>query len=128
MSIYYLRTDTASTLQQLMACMKALQQGNSKLTKMLFKHVKEQLEDNHETAVIDHNFVIDLLPLGKIDDLRETIKLMMGIGFAKECFEVYYNWQRESLEECLISLLGLPEINIRRRNIACGIPSYWHLF
>ncbi|RDX70799.1 Exocyst complex component EXO70B1, partial [Mucuna pruriens] len=116
-------TDNASLMQQLMACIKALQQGNSKLTDMLFKHVKESL-DKIELADVDYNFVIDALPSGKVNDLHETIKLMMGVGFAKECCDVYCNWRRESFKECLMNLLGLPEINIEEKLEGVGFKDY----
>ncbi|KAG4382958.1 hypothetical protein AAZX31_14G184800 [Glycine max] len=112
-----LRTDNASIMPQLMTCIRALPQGNSNVTNMLSKLVKEYLEDNSKPVVIDSNFVIDALPWGKINDLRKTIKLVIGVGFAQECYEVYCNWRRESLKECLINLLGLPEINVEKSRL-----------
>ncbi|TKY56550.1 Exocyst complex component EXO70B1 [Spatholobus suberectus] len=95
-------------MQQLM---KVFQQGDSNLTNMVLERTKEYLKDESELAGIDHNFVIDALPSGKIHDLQETIKLMVGDGLEKECGDVYCNWRRESLEECLKNLLGLQGIN-----------------
>ncbi|KAH1095401.1 hypothetical protein GLYMA_14G199500v4 [Glycine max] len=111
-------------MPQLMTCIRALQQGNSNVTNMLSKLVKEYLEDNSKPVVIDRNFVIDALPSGKINDLRKNIKLVMGVGFAKECYEVYCNWRRESLKECLINLLGLPEINVEEKSRLLEFENY----
>jgi len=74
-----LRTDNASIMPQLRTCIRALQQGNSNVTNMLLEHVKEYLQDNSNLAGIDHNFVIEALPSGYINELLETIKLMMGV-------------------------------------------------
>jgi len=101
----------ASMMQHLVDCAKTLGKDNSNLANTLFKYVKECVEDGSRLPVIDHNFVIDALQLGKINDLRKTIELMMGVGLTKECYEVYCNWRRESLKECLKKLLGFPEIN-----------------
>jgi len=92
-------------------CAIALGKDNSNLTNMLYEHVKECVEDYSKLQVIDQNFVIDALPMGKMNDLRITIQQMVGVGLRKECCEVYCNWRRESLKECLMSLLGFPEIN-----------------
>ncbi|KAJ1437545.1 Exocyst complex component Exo70 [Sesbania bispinosa] len=103
-------TDIASMMQQLTTCLKALQQENSNLIDMLLERVKGR----SQIVVTDHNFVIDALPSGKIDELHETVKLMLGAGFEKECFDAYSSLRREWLEECLIDkLLGLQEISIQ---------------
>ncbi|QCE01020.1 exocyst complex component 7 [Vigna unguiculata] len=101
----------ASVMQHLVDCAKALGKDNSNLSNMLYEHVKECVEDYSKLQVIDQNFVIDALPMGKMNDLRKTIELMMGAGLTKECCKVYCNWRRESLKECLMSLLRFPEIN-----------------
>ncbi|KAL2975836.1 hypothetical protein AAZX31_14G184700 [Glycine max] len=107
--------DNASMMQQLMACIEVLRQGNSNLTNMLLEHTKEYFDDKSELAGVDHNFVIDALPSGKINDLEETIKLMVDDGLEKECCDVYCNWRRESLEQCIINLLRLQGINIEEK-------------
>ncbi|KAJ1437547.1 Exocyst complex component Exo70 [Sesbania bispinosa] len=107
-------TDIASMMQQLATCVKALQQENSNLINMVLG-VLEWVEFRSEIVVTDHNFVIDALPSGRIDELHEIAKLMMGAGFEKEFSEVYSSWRREWLEECVINkLLGLQKINIKK--------------
>ncbi|KAJ1386247.1 Exocyst complex component Exo70 [Sesbania bispinosa] len=105
----------ASMMQQLTSCVKALQLENSNLIDMFLEQVKKYFEGNSELAVTDHNFIIDALPSGRIIDLHETAKLMVGAGFEKEFSEAYSSWRRGWLEECLINkLLGLEEINIKK--------------
>ncbi|KAJ1437549.1 Exocyst complex component Exo70 [Sesbania bispinosa] len=109
-------TNIASVMQQLTICVKALQLENSNLIDMFLEQWKEYFEGNSELAVSDHNFIIDALPSGRINDLHETAKLMVGAGFEKEFSEAYSNWRRGWLEECLINkLLGLQKINIENQ-------------
>jgi len=115
----------AITMQHLVDCAEALGEDNSNLANTLFKHVKECLEDDSKLQVIDHNFVIDALQLGKINDLRKTIKQMMDVGLTKECCEVYCNWRRESLKECLMKLLGFPEINTKENGKGVEFKDYF---
>ncbi|KAJ1437550.1 Exocyst complex component Exo70 [Sesbania bispinosa] len=77
----------ASMMQQLTSCVKALQLENSNLIDMFLEQAKEYFEGNSELAVTDHNFIIDALPSGRINDLHETAKLMVGAGFEKEFSE-----------------------------------------
>lgn len=69
--------------------------------------------------------MIDALQLGKINDLRKTIKQMMDVGLTKECCEVYCNWRRESLKECLMKVLGFPEINTKENGKGVEFKDYF---
>ncbi|KAL2317417.1 hypothetical protein Fmac_031293 [Flemingia macrophylla] len=111
-----LSTDNArnNMMQQLMARIKAIGQGNLKLTYTRFERRREYLEDGFELAGLDHNFVIDALPSEKINELEETIKLMLGDGLEKECSDAYCDWRRESIEDCLKFSSNLEAINIIR--------------
>ncbi|KAJ1437538.1 Exocyst complex component Exo70 [Sesbania bispinosa] len=107
--------DITSMMQQLTICVEALHQEDSKLIDMLLNEVKEYLEGTEsELLVTDHNFVIDALPSGRINDLQQTVKILVGAGFEKECSDMFSNWRREWLEECLTdNLVGSQEINIQ---------------
>ncbi|KAK7321397.1 hypothetical protein VNO77_32008 [Canavalia gladiata] len=97
-------TNRAIIRQHFLTCTKELQENSSNLSNMLLKRVK----GNFEVLVTDHNFMIDALPSETINNLHETAKLMVGVGFKKECFDVYSRWRKEWLEECVTSkLLGL---------------------
>ncbi|KAJ1386250.1 Exocyst complex component Exo70 [Sesbania bispinosa] len=109
-------TSIASVMQQLTICVKALQLENSNLIDMFLEQAKEYFEANSEPVVTDHNFIIDALPSGRINDLHETVNSMVGAGFEKECSEVYSSWRRGWLEECLINkLLGLQKVNLENQ-------------
>ncbi|KAL2317416.1 hypothetical protein Fmac_031292 [Flemingia macrophylla] len=106
-----LSTDNArnSMMQRLMACMKALGMDNSNVASMLLEHKKRKRKYGYKLVSVDHNYVIDALPSEKVNELEETIKLMVGDGFEKECCDEYCNWRRKSLEECLRNLFRLQE-------------------
>ncbi|KAL2317415.1 hypothetical protein Fmac_031291 [Flemingia macrophylla] len=112
-----LSTDNASNnmMQQLVDHMKALGHGNLNLPNMLWMGTRKYLNQNRSDELVgfDQNFVIDGLPSEKINELEKTIKLMVGDGLEKECGDVYCNWRRESLEECLKYMLNFEGINIR---------------
>ncbi|XP_061359933.1 exocyst complex component EXO70B1-like [Gastrolobium bilobum] len=61
--------------------------------------------------VADFDVVIDALPPGTVNDLREIAKRMVAAGFGKECTRVYGGCRREFLEESL-SRLGLQKLSI----------------
>ncbi|XP_061354310.1 exocyst complex component EXO70B1-like [Gastrolobium bilobum] len=104
-------TDIAGMANQLRTCMKKLKQKYLNVTYTLFPH----LEHNYQLSVTDHNYVIDALPSRLINDLHETVKVMMEAGFEKECYDVYTKRRKECLEDCLINkLLFGEEINIEK--------------
>ncbi|KHN19141.1 hypothetical protein glysoja_045792 [Glycine soja] len=47
--------------------------------------------------------------------LISSAAFAIGDGLEKECCDVYCNWQRESLEECLINLFEMQEINVKQK-------------
>ncbi|XP_027335853.1 exocyst complex component EXO70B1-like [Abrus precatorius] len=61
--------------------------------------------------VSDYDVVIDSLPPGTVNDLREIAKRMVAAGFGKECSHVYGVCRREFLEESM-SRLGLQKLSI----------------
>ncbi|KAK7300912.1 hypothetical protein RJT34_11763 [Clitoria ternatea] len=101
--------NTTSIMQHLLACVKGIQENNPNLVAVLLKRVK----DNSE-LVTDHNFVIDVLPLERINELHDTLKFMVSVGFEKECFDLYSSLRRQWLEECVMNkLLGLEKMGFQ---------------
>ncbi|KAK2376587.1 exocyst complex component EXO70B1 [Trifolium repens] len=102
--VQHFHTSLELLLQQFLTCMKELSQNNSNIEKMLLENVK----GNYKLVATDHNFILDAIPAETIDNLRETVKLMVDAGFEKECFDLYINLRKEWLEDLLINkLLGL---------------------
>ena len=50
---------------------------------------------------IENNLVVDALSVGIINDLHETVWLMLAEGFEEDCCRAYYDCGREFLKECL---------------------------
>ncbi|XP_027333350.1 exocyst complex component EXO70B1-like [Abrus precatorius] len=104
--------ELASMMQELMNCIKALEESDLNLTDTL----SEYLED-YDTE-LDCNLVMDTLPLETIDNLHEKVKVMMEIGLEKKCSEVYSTCRRKRLEEGVIgNLLGLKVINVEEAHV-----------
>ncbi|KAJ1437535.1 Exocyst complex component Exo70 [Sesbania bispinosa] len=118
-------TDTGKITQQFMNCVDELRKNNSNLANMLLERVKKYLNGNSELVVTDHNFMIDVLPREKINDLHETAKLMVNAGLQKECSEVYSTWRKEWLEECIKNkLLRLQKVGFQDYMISRWIKTF----
>ncbi|XP_057442153.1 uncharacterized protein LOC130733887 [Lotus japonicus] len=71
-------TNIAGMMQQLETCVKALQQENSNVMKMLSERAKECLEGKFEAELVtDDNYLLDALPSGRMNELYGIVKLMM---------------------------------------------------
>ncbi|WJX63698.1 hypothetical protein P8452_48555 [Trifolium repens] len=90
--------------------MKELSQNNSNIAKMLLEKVK----GNYKLVVTDHNFIIDAIGAETINNLRETVKLMVDAGFEKECSDLYISLRKEWLKDLLINkLLGMRKMGFQ---------------
>lgn len=81
--------------------MNELKKNNSNIGKMLLQKVK----GNYKLVMTDHNFIIDSLLPETINNLLNTVKLMVDSGFEKECYEIYNSYRKEWLEDLLINKL-----------------------
>ena len=105
-------TDIGSSMvEQLSNYVKALQQENPNLIKMLLVKLKDNLSDDSGFNVSDPDFMIKTLPTETMDDIHKTTKLMVSAGFEKDFFDVYISWRREYLVESL-SRIGLKKLSI----------------
>ncbi|TKY73332.1 Exocyst complex component EXO70B1 [Spatholobus suberectus] len=94
-----------SIMAQFLGCIEALKKENGNIIDTVLKHVDEYLKANvvhkEQIAVLqlhrDDNLVVDSLPLGIINNLRESIRLMMTAGLEEECLHVYSICRREFL-------------------------------
>ncbi|GAU13231.1 hypothetical protein TSUD_246010 [Trifolium subterraneum] len=101
-------------LQQFLTCMKELSHNNSNIANMLLEKVKGK----NKLVVSDHNFILDIIPDKTINNLRETVKLMVDAGFEKECSDLYISLRKEWLEDLLINkLLGLRKMGFKDHKI-----------
>ncbi|CAJ2652723.1 unnamed protein product [Trifolium pratense] len=106
----HFHTSLELLLQQFLTCMKELMQNNSIIAKMLLEKVK----GNYKLVVTDHNFILDAIPDETINNLRETVKLMVDAGFEKECSDLYISLRKEWLKDLLINkLLGLRKMGFQ---------------
>ncbi|KAK7321395.1 hypothetical protein VNO77_32006 [Canavalia gladiata] len=95
-------TDSSLIMSKFVACIEALKKKNRNLIRVLFTHLK----DKDQSPMIK-----DALPPRIINNLHETVKLMMAAGFEEECCHVYISCRREFLEECVWKL-GLRKLSI----------------
>nr|KYP72918.1 Exocyst complex component 7 [Cajanus cajan] len=82
-------------------CIETLKKENGKLIDAISKHVDGYLKTNVAEIHADNNLVVDVLPLGIIKDLQETVWLMLTRGFGEDCWRAYSSCRREFLKECL---------------------------
>ncbi|XP_027333706.1 exocyst complex component EXO70B1-like [Abrus precatorius] len=114
-------SDSVLIMSQLMRCIEALKKENRNLFRMISKHVEEYLkakldfEDEDHISVmqlyVDNNVVIDALPSRIVNNLHETVKLMVEAGLEKKCCRVYSRCRRKFLKEWL-SRFRLHEMNM----------------
>ncbi|TKY56537.1 Exocyst complex component EXO70B1 [Spatholobus suberectus] len=102
-----------------MGCIEALKKENWNIIDTIFKHVHEYLKanlvDKDQIPVgwqlhPDDNLVVDSLPLGIINDLRESTRLMVTAGLKEECLRGYISCRREFLK-VIISTFALQKLN-----------------
>ena len=86
---------------------------NDKLSFSVFNLSINSKAIDDPRLVIDHNFVLDVLPSRTIDALHEVAKSMVAARSEKECLDAYINCRRECLDECLLGLLKLKEGSIK---------------
>jgi hypothetical protein len=91
----------SNMVEQLSACLKALQLENSNLIEMLLEKLNEYLGDYSELTVYDLDFLINALPPETIDNLKKIAKMMVSTGFEREFYDMYSHCRRECLVESL---------------------------
>ena len=107
------------TKECFMSCIEALKKESESVISTIFMHVDKYLKANilsrdkisESLPVTDFDIVIDALPSGKVNELREIAKRMVAGGLGKECSNVYSSCRREFLEES-VSRLGLMKLSI----------------
>ncbi|KAK8467106.1 hypothetical protein PHAVU_008G252432 [Phaseolus vulgaris] len=96
-----------SITERFMECIEVLKKENETLMDTIWKHVDGYLKTDvvNKIAVvelhIENNLVVDALSVGIINDLHETVLLMLAEGFEGDCCRAYYDCRREFLKECL---------------------------
>ncbi|QCE01012.1 exocyst complex component 7 [Vigna unguiculata] len=102
------RNDSNKSVKaRFMKCVEVLEKENKTLIDTISKHVDGYLKANviNKIPVVelhaDNNLVVDSLPAGTINDLHETVRLMLAEGFEEDCCGAYYTCRREFLKECL---------------------------
>ncbi|RDY07254.1 Exocyst complex component EXO70B1, partial [Mucuna pruriens] len=110
-----------SIMTRFMGCIQALKKENVNVIDTISKHVDEYLKANvvddedHipvPQVLQDDNLVLDALPSGTINDLRESTRLMVATGFEEECCRAYCSCRKEFLNESLSTFgLQVQELN-----------------
>ncbi|RHN67639.1 putative exocyst complex component Exo70, cullin repeat-like-containing domain-containing protein [Medicago truncatula] len=98
---------------------------NPNLMDMILELVKKYREEKTRRIFIqwkllepNHAIMTDPIPSGKINDIREIAKLMVGARVEEEFTNKYISNRRGFLQELLINkLLGLQDINIDDDNV-----------
>ncbi|XP_014489812.1 uncharacterized protein LOC106752614 [Vigna radiata var. radiata] len=109
--------------QQLVNCIKELENENHMLVSMVCSHVDKYLKAvfySKEVPDPDINLVMNALPSEIMRRLKETVKLMVDAGFKEECSDIYNKWRREFLEQCLQKLgleIELQFVELKKRKI-----------
>ncbi|XP_027333397.1 exocyst complex component EXO70B1-like [Abrus precatorius] len=106
--------DKDSIMARLMSCIEALEKENENLINMLSELVNQYIKGNRISVLQllpDYDVMMHTMPLGIINDLHETVKLMVESGFEEECCHVYSSCRRKFVEECL-STMGLEALNM----------------
>ncbi|TKY57842.1 Exocyst complex component EXO70B1 [Spatholobus suberectus] len=110
-----------SIMARFMGCIEALKKENTSLIDTISKHVGEYLKinvvDEDQIPVqeihADDNLVVDALPSGIINDLREAVRLMVTAGFEVECCKAYRSCRRKFLRRSVSTLwLQMQELNV----------------
>ncbi|XP_012568456.1 exocyst complex component EXO70B1-like [Cicer arietinum] len=100
---------TSSMIEQLRTCVNAIQHDNLYVINMFLEQLKEYFDDASELVLSEQNLEevlkIDAISQETINNLQETIKLIVSVGFEKDCSSVYSSCRREYLEEFLIKNL-----------------------
>jgi hypothetical protein len=91
----------SNMVEQLSACLKALQLENSNLIEMLLERLNEYLGDYSELTISDLDLMINALPPETIDNLKKIAKMMVSTGFEREFYDMYSHCRRECLVESL---------------------------
>ncbi|QCE01013.1 exocyst complex component 7 [Vigna unguiculata] len=112
------------TKEYFMGSIEALKKENGSIIRAISMHVDKYLKDNvvSEDQISvpelhgDDNMVVDSLSSLMISKLRENVEKMVSDGFVEECLDVYSNWRREFLKECLWTL-GLQDQELNMEDI-----------
>ena len=107
-----------------MDCIRSLRKENEMLVLMVWSHVDKYVKAMVDSKSKDEGHIpelqldpdiklaMDALASGIFMCLFETVKLMMEAGFEQECCDMYSNWLRELVEQCLLALgLQLQALN-----------------
>lgn len=111
----------SSMMEQLRTSMKALQLENLHIIDMLLEQEKEYF-DNASLMLsersLEGTLMLEALSPETVNNVQETVKLMLNSGFNKECLIVYSSFRKECLEECLVKqLLNSDNLTIKDVNM-----------
>ncbi|RDY07256.1 Exocyst complex component EXO70B1, partial [Mucuna pruriens] len=114
----------SDTMAQFTSCIDALKKENWNVIDSIFKHVRKYLiVDNDQIQVRqlhpDDNLVVDSLPSGIVNDLRECARLMVTAGLKEECLHMYTSCRREFLND-IMSTFALQKLK-KMEKIQCSI-------
>jgi len=109
-----------------MGCIEVLKRENNNainmILKRLDKYCRANLVDKNQIPWQqlhwDDNLVVDFLPLGIVNELRESTRVMVTIELKEKCFHAYISCRKEFLNGILLQFL-LSMLFMERRLYEC---------